>query len=482
MFRLRIFTRDLMSLQSVEEIAKDFGVTSQHIRTLLRRGQIPGEKIGNTWVISDADETHNKLKFILKQDVPDQKRLDVKKGDYTVLSFFSGAMGLDIGLSKAGFEPILASEIDPIARKTILLNRPGIGLIGDIQKYSTDDILEYAGLEKHDSVDLIVGGPPCQAFSTAGKRAGFNDERGNVFLTFLDRIFEIRPRYAVIENVRGLLSAPLNHRPHSQRGEGNLPLSADEKPGTALAHIINLFIENEYGISFNLYNSANYGSPQKRERIVMIASRDGSEAPYLTPTHSEHGEFGLPLWKTIRSVISDLAEEKQEYVKFPEKRLKYYRILKAGQNWKDLPECLRKEALGSSFNAGGGKTGFLRRLSWDEPSPTLVTNPAMPATDLAHPEKDRPLSIQEYLRIQEFPEDWIIFGSLEDRYRQIGNAVPISLGYAIGNHLKKMMVGEKIIEISGFKYSRYANTDHRSFIKMMKNQRSWGKSRQSTLF
>jgi len=261
-----------------------------------------------------------------------------------------------------------------------------------------------------------------------------------------------------------------------------LPLSADEKPGTALAHIINLFIENEYGISFNLYNSANYGSPQKRERIVMIASRDGSEAPYLTPTHSEHGEFGLPLWKTIRSVISDLAEEKQEYVKFPEKRLKYYRILKAGQNWKDLPECLRKEALGSSFNAGGGKTGFLRRLSWDEPSPTLVTNPAMPATDLAHPEKDRPLSIQEYLRIQEFPEDWIIFGSLEDRYRQIGNAVPISLGYAIGNHLKKMMVGEKIIEISGFKYSRYANTDHRSFIKMMKNQRSWGKSRQSTLF
>jgi DNA (cytosine-5)-methyltransferase 1 len=154
-----------------------------------------------------------------------------------------------------------------------------------------------------------------------------------------------------------------------------------------------------------------------------------------------------------------LPKDGHRFVKFPEKRLKYYRILKSGQNWRDLPLELQQEALGASYFAGGGKTGFYRRLNWDKPSPTLVTHPAMPATDLAHPEEDRPLSIQEYKRIQEFPDDWDIQGSLLDQYRQVGNAVPCSLGQAIAKMLINHLNGEKPPIFKDFPYSRYNRTD-----------------------
>ncbi|MBF6682394.1 DNA cytosine methyltransferase, partial [Acinetobacter baumannii] len=130
----------------------------------------------------------------------------------------------------------------------------------------------------------------------------------------------------------------------------------------------------------------------------------------LTPTHSEDGAQGLPAWRTVRQALEGL--NNHNHLNFPEKRLRFYRLLKAGQNWRNLPEDQQREALGKSYFAGGGKTGFLRRLAWDKPSPTLVTHPAMPATDLAHPEADRPLSIEEYKRIQEFPDDWQLAGPL----------------------------------------------------------------------
>ena len=104
-------------------------------------------------------------------------------------------------------------------------------------------------------------------------------------------------------------------------------------------------------------------------------------------------------------------------VNFPKSRLKYYRKLKEGQNWRNLSLKLQKEALGKSFYLGGGKTGFLRRLAWNKPSPTLVTDPMMPATDLGHPVEDRPLSIQEYKRIQEFPDNWKLSGNLRNQYK-----------------------------------------------------------------
>ena len=368
-------------------------------------------------------------------------------------------MGLDLGLEKAGISTVLASEIDKATRRTIELNRPEVELIGDLRDYTPADIRKLAGLGPSTDIDLIFGGPPCQAFSTAGKRKAFEDERGNVFLRFIDLILELKPRYAVIENVRGLLSAPLSHRPHSNRGAGFQPLNGEEQEGGALAFILAKLRSDGYGVSFNLYNSANFGSPQIRERVVVICSRDGKKLPYLVPTHSKDPRFGLKPWRTLRDALKDLPKVPCDHVSFPEKRIRFYRMLSEGQNWRDLPPEIQEEALGKSFFAGGGKTGFLRRLAWDKPSPTLVTHPAMPATDLAHPEEDRPLSIQEYERIQEFPKTWKVSGSLIDQYRQIGNAVPTSLGKAIGKLLLAHDAGKTIPSFQGFPYSRYVSTD-----------------------
>jgi DNA (cytosine-5)-methyltransferase 1 len=453
---------------SAEELAELFNLTPQYIRSLARRGKIAAEKFGNTWLINKAIISDKHFLYSLLPDVKDQVRTeDEKSNDIIALSFFSGAMGLDIGLSKVGINVVLASEIDPCTRKTILLNKPDIGLIGDIENYSAEEIRKYANIKSNKSIDLIVGGPPCQAFSTAGKREGFNDKRGNVFLTFIDRILELKPKIAVIENVRGLLSAPLAHRTHNERGFGYPPLTPEEEKGGALYHIIQLLENGGYSVSFNLYNSANYGSPQKRERVVIVCIRGQKKSPFLRPTHSENGEFGLLNWRTFKEVVSGLEEEEQEFLKFPDDRLQYYKMLKPGQYWKHLPENLQKIALGASFYAGGGKTGFLRRLAWDKPAPTLVTDPTLPATDLAHPEKNRPLSIQEYMRIQEFPDNWTFWGGIKDKYRQIGNAVPISLGEAIGRHLLCLLNGEKINPIENFPYSRYKNTDYDSFVGLM---------------
>jgi DNA (cytosine-5)-methyltransferase 1 len=385
------------------------------------------------------------------------------KESFLALSFFTGAMGLDLGLERAGISTVLASEIDEPTRKTIAGNRPGIELIGDLRNYTAKEIRRLAKLPPKREIDLVFGGPPCQAFSTAGKRQAFEDQRGNVFLKFIDLILDLQPRYAVIENVRGLLSAPLAHRPHSHRGHTFPPLTSTEERGGALSFILEMLRVGGYEVSFNLYNSANFGAPQIRERVVVLCSRDGQRLPYLSPTHSRDDQFRLKPWRTFREVTSTLPKTPCDHVRFPEKRLRFYRMLKEGQNWRDLPEELQHEALGNSYFSGGGKTGFLRRLAWDKPSPTLVTHPAMPATDLAHPEEDRPLSVQEYKRLQEFPDSWKVVGSLTDQYRQLGNAVPTSLGLAIGKLLLAHDAGRKIKNIPEFPYSRYRGTDETSW-------------------
>jgi len=445
---------------SVKEAALFLGFSEQYVRTLVRDNRIPAERIGTTWVLPwDAVLRYDGKDEIAKRSLDDHPRRNNNNGEIKCLSFFSGAMGLDLGLEKAGITTYLACEVDKASRRTIEENKPDIALIGDIRDYSSNQILKAAGLSK-DEVDLMVGGPPCQAFSSAGKRQGFNDERGNVFLTFIDRILEIRPKYAVIENVRGLLSAALSHTPHNMRKSDDYKVTIEEVRGSALLHILERLRGAGYGVSFNLYNSANFGAPQKRERVILVCSRDGQELPYLNPTHSETGSYGLPKWRTLRDAIGSLDNIEHEFVKFPEKRLKFYRFLKGGQNWRNLSIKQQKEALGKSYHAGGGKTGFFRRLDWKKPSPTLVTHPAMPATDLCHPDELRPLSVQEYARIQEFPDSWNIQGGKIDKYKQIGNAVPVSLGKAVGELIVNAIRENIVQPPSHFKYSRYKNTQH----------------------
>lgn len=459
---------------TTKEAAELMQLTEQRVRTLLKQGKIAGQQLGKQWLVDRG----NLEQFLAVPqnhvNPPDKKRANKPKPHLIALSFFSGAMGLDLGLKKAGIEVMLACEFDKACRKTIAANNPDIALLGDVWNYSAEQIREAAGLSKIDEIDLIVGGPPCQAFSTAGSRQGFNDQRGGALIRYIELIEQLKPKYAVLENVRGLLSAPLSHRPHASRDDDN-PLTSEEQPGGVFLLIIDRLKKAGYGISFNLYNSANYGSPQVRERVVLICHRGGEELPYLEPTHSNNSHFNLPNWNTFRNAVKGLDEVKHEYLTFPEGRLRYYRMLGPGEYWKNLSLELQKEALGKSFYSGGGKTGFFRRLAWDKPSPTLVTHPAMPATDLAHPVENRPLSIQEYKRVQEFPDEWVICGSLLDQYKQVGNAVPAGLGEAIGRLILNHMQGNPTKIYDNFSYSRYKETDHKTWItkhKLIDTQKS----------
>lgn len=464
---------------TIMETAKILDVSDQRVRTLCREGCLAARKVGVSWLI-DRQSVLQYEHTTSHKMAEDHPVYALKENKPIALNFFSGAMGLDLGIEKAGFDIRLACEFDKYSRQTITLNKPEIALIGDINAYSPDEILRFAGLSRADDVDLIIGGPPCQAFSTAGRRNGFNDNRGNVFLTYLDIALNIRPKFLVIENVRGLLSAPMNHRPHHMRGVGYPDLACDERPGGALYFILSIIQQSGYAYSFNLYNAANFGSPQIRERVVIICSRDGTRPPFLVPTHAEDGAYGLRMWRTFRDVTHDLMSH--QHINFPEKRLIFYRMLKEGQNWHALPESLQKEALGNAYYAGGGKTGFLRRLSWDRPSPTLVTHPAMPATDLAHPEEDRPLSIEEYKRLQEFPDTWQVAGPLLEQYKQIGNAVPASLGLAIGKLVLRLLLREPIETIPGFKYSRYRHTSDIEWVSHFTAASERGATVQRSLF
>jgi len=437
------------------------GISEQRVRTLLRCGSIEGRQIGKQWITTNAAvQTFQHAGALPPPE--DRPRAGGAPPKLKALSFFSGAMGLDQGLEKVGIHVLLACEFDKACRRTITENRPELGLLGDIWKYSTDDIRRAAGLKAEDEIDIIVGGPPCQAFSTAGARRGFEDTRGNAFLRYVEIILELRPKFAVIENVRGLLSAPMMHTPHAERGQ-NWTQDAAACPGGALYHVLQLLRAGGYGVSFNLYNAANFGVPQSRERVILICSRDGTKLPHLIPTHSQDGSYGLPRWRTLRHALAGLDPKAGDHEEFPEDRLRFYRLLSAGQYWKHLPVELHREAMRGSLDSGGGKTGFYRRLDWNKPSCTLVTSPMMPATDICHPDENRPLSVQEYKRIQQFPDEWIVSGSLTDQYKQIGNAVPVGLGEAVGKAILAHMSGVQARPPTGFPFSRYKGTDEISW-------------------
>lgn len=399
------------------------------------------------------------------------KRIELEPRKY--LSFFSGVLGLDLGFEAAGLDCLSINEFDPAACDTIRLNlpkafarkQPPMLYDCDIRELEPDRLCEDLEIAPGD-LFAIIGGPPCQAFSTAGKRLGLNDERGNVFLHFIHLIGKMRPKYAVFENVRGLLSAPLVHRPHNERGPDYPPLSAAEQPKGALRSILALLEKYGYKTTFNLYNMANFGVPQTRERLIFFASREGQEVPFLAPTHDQLGRDGLAPWKTLRQTLTAQSRINIEGLSFPERRLKYYRLLGEGQNWRDLPTNVQQEAMGKSWFSGGGKTGFYRRLAWEKPAPTLVTSPSMPATDLCHPEELRPLSVAEYARIQTFPSWFKLAGSVTDKYRQLGNAVPCEFGRAVAEHL--VAFEEKQWEGRGnssVRLSRYVGTDHLSWME-----------------
>jgi len=370
------------------------------------------------------------------------------------ISLFAGAYGLDLGLEKAGIQTVSLVEIEPDATKTISLNRPHLSPCAvprDICEVSAKTLLEEGGqilgLDRPlraDRVDLVTGGPPCQSFSTAGKRGSVGDPRGSLFMDFIRIVDEIQPRFFIMENVKGLLSAPIRHRPHARRGLGFPPLEPDEMPGAALEVILAEMKRIGYEVVYDLLNTADYGVPQVRERVIFIGYKGDDSVTLPLPNHSQKGTAKQPKWLTLREGLKDLVDSQPEFVPYSESRLKYLRLLTAGQNWRYLPSELQQEAMGGAYKSEGGKVGFYRRLAWDKPSPTVTTSPHQKATDMCHPDELRPLSVRECARIQTFPDDWVFYGSTASKYRQIGNAVPVLLGEAIGQYLYQIIKGDRV--------------------------------------
>jgi DNA (cytosine-5)-methyltransferase 1 len=366
------------------------------------------------------------------------KRQVKRSANHNLISLFSGAMGLDLGLESEGFQVAGAVELNTAAVRTIKANRPELPVIKeDIEQVSATDLLKKFSLRKKE-VTLISGGPCCQAFSTVGKRHSLSDPRGSLFRHYCRVVSNIRPRFFVMENVKGILSAAIKHRPLDQRGAGHPPLTKEELLGSAFDLILHELSALNYYVVYGLLNSADFGVPQKRWRVFFIGSRDGESISLPTPTHRDpatNGTSDLLDWVTLREVLKSVSAE--QWTPFTPERLGLLRLLKAGQNWRDLPPSLHRKALGAAYDSWGGRVGFCRRLAWNEPTPTLTTAPDGRATTLCHPEQDRPLSVEEYAALQQFPPSWKFEGSVNQQYVQIGNAVPLGLGAAIGRMLKK---------------------------------------------
>lgn len=340
---------------------------------------------------------------------------------FEVVSLFSGSLGLDLGLARTGrFKHLACVEMDPACCQTIRVNRnagridPGRLYQADIERLDPRRVMRDFGLRPGD-LDVLVGGPPCQSFSTAGNRGGVQDVRGLMLWQYLWFIEAMQPKCFVVENVSGLLSARLSDR--------------DEK-GSLLRRFLR-DLPDEYRVDCFVMNAADYGVPQLRERVVLVGNRLGRIAAFPESTHGPAGS-GLPPHRTLRDALASLHDPSPVVLDFTAKRKRVLRMVPPGGNWRDLPPDIAREAMGKAYFGTGGRPGWFRRLSWDRPCPTILTSPNRAMTSLCHPDETRPLSLAECAAIQGFPPDWVFAGTPAERYRQVGNAVPPALGQAAG--------------------------------------------------
>ncbi len=380
----------------------------------------------------------------------------MERKKFRVLSLFSGGMGLDLGLESTGrFETVICIEKEKAFCDTIRLNQQqgrlplDLHIIQeDISKLDPKEVFEGLGISPK-SIDIVVGGPPYQSFSTAGKRGTVQDPRGTLLWDFLRFVEFVKPKLFLMENVRGLLSAALKHRPIAERPDkGGPPLNDDEEPGS----VVRLFAKDLAqlsGVAYHLdifaVNSVNYGAPQIRERVIFIGNIFGKTVNFPEPTHGptreeSNGNRQMSLldnptklpWKTLGEALKGLEDHEPVVLDFSPRKKSFLELVPPGANWRSLPEQVQKESMGRAWYAKGGRSGWWRRLSFDLPSPTLVTMPNHGSTSLCHPTETRALSIKEYARIQEFPDEWEFVGTACEQYAQVGNAVPTRLGRVAG--------------------------------------------------
>lgn len=315
----------------------------------------------------------------------------------------AGCGGLSSGFIEAGFKPKIINEIDPVCCDTLRKNHPrqsGAVLQGSMEQMSLSGV----------SADLLMGGVPCQAFSQAGERKGFEDPRGRLILSFNRLVSECGPKVFLVENVRGL---------------------ATHDKGKTLQSVISL-LENrgEYRLHHKILNAFDYEVPQKRERMIIVGVRKDVKRKYVFPAPAAER-------LVLRDVLNDVP--KSEGIQYSDKKKAVMSLVPEGGCWVDLPEDVKKEYMGNALNSGGGMRGFARRLSMDQPCLTLLTSPSQKQTDRCHPKETRPLTVREYARIQTFPDSYEFCGNVSQKYRQIGNAVPVRMAYHIATSILRLL-------------------------------------------
>lgn len=362
-----------------------------------------------------------------------------------VLSLFSGAGGLDLGLETAGWDIVAQLEMDPDCVNTLRLQAERRGgttaVLGDrIENVDPRELRQRLGLEPGE-LPLMAGGPPCQPFTTSGLRQGLSDQRANtLFPAYLGFVDEFAPQALLIENVDGLLSAALRHRPMAERGRRwAVEAPWEERKGSFLRWFLDELVDRGYAVAWGVAEAADYGVPQFRQRAIITAVK-GAEPVWLpAPTHG--GPEQLP-HRTLKDALLDVAELGPVMPLSARKR-QVYELIPQGGNWRDLPDAVQRETMGRAYVATGGKSGWWRRLAWDSPTPTILGMPDHSSTALIHPDELRCLSVLECAAAQSFPADVRFAGRPRSQYQQVGNAVPPRLGAALGRQLDAFLQGQR---------------------------------------
>lgn len=391
---------------TVQEAAQILGVSPDTIRRWEKKKLLRAKRSEHNYRLFDIEE----LKRIQSkyQGQATETKFEVLKSERTrhsVIELFSGCGGMALGFENAGLKTELLVEIDKDCVNTLSVNRPHWEIIHD-------DIAKVDFTVGRGRIEIVAGGPPCQAFSYAGLSKGFEDTRGTLFFEFARCVKEVQPKIALIENVRGLIE-------HDQ--------------GLTLITMLRALEDLGYEPVYKLLRTQFLDVPQKRERLFIIASRKDLGMKARFPKEKD---YTISLREAFKDCPKSIGAE------YPRRKKEIMELVPPGGYWRDLPIEIQKEYMKKSFDLGGGKTGMARRLSWDEPSLTLTCNPAQKQTERCHPEETRPLTIREYARIQSFPDDWQFTGSSASQYKQIGNAVPVNLAYHIGRCLIAMLTGE----------------------------------------
>ncbi|TNH03835.1 DNA (cytosine-5-)-methyltransferase [Testudinibacter sp. TR-2022] len=399
---------------TIAQVADILGVSKETLRRWDRNGTlVPERQCDNNYRLYAKEQLVRFEEAQLLFNSNWLEEYDTKPiRPYRLLELFAGAGGLAVGMELAGFQSVLLNEIDPAACKTLRKNRPEWNVVeGDIANI---DFTPF-----HGQIDILSGGFPCQAFSYAGKKLGFEDTRGTLFFEFARAVNETQPKVFVAENVRGLLA---------------------HENGSTLETIKNIIDELGYFlVPPRILKAIFYKVPQKRERLFLIGIKKdlADKVSFRWPSPYYRIMTVKDALKAGDLYPTDAPESFGQ--KYPQRKEEILAQVPPGGYWKDLPDNLQREYMQKSYFLGGGKTGMARRLSWDEPSLTLTCAPAQKQTERCHPEETRPLTVREYARIQTFPDSWRFEGALTAQYKQIGNAVPVNLAYAVGRSLVRLL-------------------------------------------